>query len=198
MKSLRIWTGPVASEKTTKALCAAKRLMRRGYDLVLVRPPCSRRDHEKQHAGFLVTKSGERWPCIEITSSLEIETAADGADALWLDEPFMFEDQKKLYKAVRRVLRTCDVLISTISATSEMEPISPSISALLAIADEIHHCRADCDDCQHLSNATRSWHLAGPKVEKVKTGGEESYEPKCPACWTDRNAVQRKVAAVRT
>jgi thymidine kinase len=198
MRTLRIWTGPVASEKTTKALYAAKRLMRRGYDLVLVRPPCSKRKHETEHEGFLVTKSGERWPCIEIKSALEIEDAADGADAIWLDEPFMFEDQRKLYKAVRRVLKTTDVLISTISATSEMEPISPSISALLAIADEIHHCRADCDDCQRLSNASRSWHLSGPKTEKVKTGGEESYEPKCPRCWYERLEAQQKTAQVNT
>lgn len=197
MKSLRIWTGPVASEKTTKALYAAKRLMRRGFDLVLVRPPRSKRDHEKNHDGFLVTKSGERWPCIEVTSALEIEMAAEGADALWLDEPFMFDDQTKLYKVVRRVLRKSDVLISTIAATSEMEPISPSVSALLAIADEIHHCRADCDDCQRLGNASRSWHLAGPKTEKIKEGGEESYEPKCSSCWNIRLREQ-KAAAIQT
>jgi len=197
MKSLRIWTGPVASEKTTKALYAAKRLMRRGNDLVLVRPPCSRREHEVAHDGFLVTKSGERWPCIEVKSVLEIEAAAEGADVLWLDEPFMFAEQKKLYTAVKRVLRKSAVLISTIAATSEMEPISSSISALLSIADEVHHCRADCDDCQHLGNASRSWHIAGPKTEKVKTGGEESYEPKCPACWTRRMRKQ-KAATIQT
>jgi thymidine kinase len=98
----------------------------------------------------------------------------------------MLDDQKKLYAAVRRILRFADVLISTLTATSEMEPISPSVSALLAIADEIHLCRADCDDCQRLSSATRSWHLDGPKKEKVKVGGEESYEPKCPECWDNR------------
>lgn len=140
---------------------------------------------------MLVTKSGEKWPCIEVKSVLEIETAAEGADAVWLDEPFMFDEQKKLYAVVKRVLRKSDVLISTIAATSEMEPISPSVSALLAIADEVHHCRADCDDCQRLGNASRSWHLDGPKTEKVKTGGEESYEPKCPRCWTERYEAQR-------
>jgi len=196
MKSLRIWTGPVASEKTTKALYAAKRLMRMGNDLVLVRPPCSRRAHEGS-GEMLVTKGGEKWPCIEIRSALEIEEAAENADALWLDEPFMFDEQKKLYKVVKRILRKSNVLISTISATSEMEPISPSISALLAIADEVHHCRADCDDCQRLGNASRSWHLAGPKTEKVKAGGEESYEPKCPSCWSDR-VRKLKAAPVRT
>lgn len=195
MKSLRIWTGPVASEKTTKALYAAKRLMRHGYDLVLVRPPCSRRKHEEDH--YLITKGGERWPCIEVVSTLEIEEAVEGADALWLDEPFMFQEQKKLYKVVRRILRRTDVLISTISATSEMEPVSSSISALLAVADEIHHCRADCDDCQLLSSATRSWYLPGPKKEKIKTGGEESYEPKCPKCWTDRLRALKKAAPIR-
>lgn len=144
---------------------------------------------------MLVTKGGDKWPCIEVKSSLEIEEAAEGADAVWLDEPFMFDEQKKLYKVVKRLLRKHDVLISTIAATSEMEPISPSVSALLAIADEIHHCRADCDDCQRMGNASRSWHLAGPKTEKVKTGGEESYEPKCPRCWSDRVRRGREVGS---
>jgi len=181
-----MWIGPVAAEKSTKALHAARRLVRRGYDLVLIRPPCSKRAHEADHDGFLVTKSGEKWPCIDVVSTLDIEEAADGADVVWLDEPFMFDDQKKLYKVVRRLMQHKSVLISTITATSELEPISSSISALLAIADEIHHCRADCDDCQRLGNASRSWHLAGPKKERIKTGGEESYEPKCPSCWTTR------------
>jgi thymidine kinase len=197
MKSLRIWTGPVASEKTTKALYAAKRLMRMGSDLVLIRPPCSRRAHEGG-SDMLVTKGGEKWPCIEVRSALDLADAAEDADAVWLDGPFMFEDQKKLYKVVKRILKKADVLISTIAATSELEPISSSISALLAIADEIHHCRADCDDCQYLGSASRSFHLAGPKTEKVKTGGEESYEPKCPACWTERTRKHRKVAQIPT
>ena len=106
----------------------------------------------------------------------------------------MLEDQKKLYKAVARFRKHCDVLISTISATSEMEPVSSSISALLAVADEIHLCRGDCDDCQRLGNASRSWYLPGSKTEKIKTGGEESYEPKCPLCWSDRAKERRKVA----
>jgi len=197
MKSLRVWVGPVASEKTTKALYAAKRLVRRGYDLVLVRPPCSKRAHEVDHEGFLVTKSGERWPCIEVRSALELESAAEGADALWVDEPFMLEDQRKLYSAISRIRRNCDILISTISATSEMAPVSSSISALLAVADEIHHCRADCDDCQRFNGATRSFHLDGPKTEKVRTGGEESYEPKCPNCWSTRTQEQHKLMPSR-
>lgn len=198
MKTLRIWVGPVASEKTTKALQAAKRLVRRGQDLVLVRPPQSRRSHEDQEGRFLTTKGGERWPCYAVASSLEIDEITKDATVVWLDEPFMFAEQKQLYSVVRRLLERADVLISTISSTSEMEPISESVSALLAIADEIHHCRADCDDCQRLGNASRSWHLAGPKTEKVKIGGEESYEPKCPSCWTARLMEQDGSTSIQT
>jgi len=158
--------------------------MRQGNDLVLIRPRCSVRDHERVSPGFVVTKGGgEKWPSLEVESALDIEQAAEGATVVWLDEPFMFQDQKKLYAVVKRLRRRAHVLISTITATSEMEPISPSVSALMAVADEVHLCRADCDDCQRLSVATRSWHLDGPKKEKVKVGGEDAYEPKCPSCW---------------
>jgi thymidine kinase len=129
-----------------------------------------------------------------VRSTLDIEQAALGASVVWLDEPFMFADQKKLYGVVKRILRSADVLISTITATSEMEPISSSVSALLAIADEIHPCRADCDDCETLSAASRSWHLGGPKEEKIKEGGEEVYEPKCSGCWSIRNEEARAAA----
>jgi len=117
---------------------------------------------------------------------------------VWLDEPFMFDDQKKLYKTVMKLRRRADVLISTITMTSEMEPVSSSVSALLAVADEIHLCRADCDDCQRLSNASRSWYLPGQKTEKILTGGEETYEPKCPSCWTDRARQRRNTEQVQT
>ena len=169
-----------------------------GHDLVLIRPPCSKRSHESDQDGFLVTKGGERWPCLDVKSAVDLEDAAEGAGVVWIDEPFMFEDQGKLFKAVMRIRRKSDVLISTISMTSEMTPVSASVSALLAVADEIHHCRADCDDCQRLGNASRSWYLAGPKKEKVKTGGEESYEPKCPSCWNTLHKLHRKSAQPQT
>lgn len=197
MKRLLIWTGPVSSAKTTEALHVAQRLVRRGNDLVLVRPRVSQRPFERDYHGFLVTKNGERWPCLDVTSVHELPAAAENASVLWIDEPFMLKDQEALYEVVRKLQRKMIVMISTISSTSEGEPISPQVSALLAVADRIEHCRADCDDCGRDNNATRSWYVAGIKEERIKTGGEESYEPKCPRCWTKR-FKERKAALTQT
>lgn len=183
MKTLRMWVGPVASEKTTKALYAARRLVRReGCDLVLVRPKKSRRQHESGDY-FLTTKAGERWPCVDIVSVQELPDAVAGATAIWLDEPFMLEEQHLIFPMVQKARETADILISTITATSEMEVISEGIAFLMAVADDVISCKADCDPCGHLSAASRSWHLAGPKSEKIVVGGEESYAPRCPECY---------------
>lgn len=183
-KPLLIWRGPVASEKTTRALYAAKRYVRTGHDLVLVRPQRSRRSHETED-GYLYTKAGERWPCIDVVKAAEVLEAAAGADVVWLDEPFMLVEDPggELFKVVTEIQSFATVLVSTITATSERQPINRSVSDLVAVSDKVFDCYGDCDCCGQFNEATRSLHLAGFKAEAIKVGGEESYEPRCPTCW---------------
>jgi thymidine kinase len=196
-KPLLIWRGPVASEKTTRALYAAKRYVRTGHDLVLVRPKRSRRGHETDD-GFLCTKAGERWPCIDIVKAAHILSASAGADVVWLDEPFMFEEESgsELFDTVCEIQSFATVLMSTITATSERKPINRSVSDLVAISDKVFDCYGDCDCCGQFNEATRSLHLAGVKSEAIKVGGEESYEPRCPACWN--KAIEELVGVLQT
>ena len=158
--------------------------MRQGNDLVLVRPKKSRRAHE-QDCGYLTTKAGERWPCIDVTRASEITEAVSGANVLWLDEPFMFVEDPpgQLFDVVSEIQSYATVLMSTITATSERIPISRSVSDLLAASDKVIDCYGDCDCCGQFNEATRSWHLAGIKSVAIKVGGESIYEPRCPDCW---------------
>ncbi len=187
MHPLRIWTGPVASVKTTRALRASRRVLRLGQDLpFVVRPTKSVRAHEKEHPGFLVTKAGERYPSIEIDSAQEIFKTCAGFGAVWIDEPMLFDDEPSVFKAIMAVRKKMPVLVSGCSATSELRPFGKSLPRLIAVADEVHFCKADCDDCGTLGVATRSICLTG-KNEQVLVGGEETYRPVCPTCWSKWN-----------
>jgi thymidine kinase len=163
-------------------------MVRLGSDLVLVRPAAARRDHEPE--GWLVTKDGDRWPCIDITSPYDILEACEGASVLWLDEPNIFEvDEDKVYEIVQTARRSMDVMVSGVPATSELEVFRESFSKIMAVADEIIWCRSDCDGCLSLDRATRSLYRHGEKREQVRVGGVEDYAATCPSCWNRKESL---------
>lgn len=196
MQQMYVWCGPVASEKTTKAMRFAKRLVRRGHDLVVVRPKCSVRGHE--HEGMLRTKNGEGWPAIELECPDRLLEAAEGATALWIDEPMLFHEYADrphmLFDMVRHVRKKAVILISGLAATSELEVFGSVMPRLIAVADEVVWCKADCDSCGTMQSATRSFRIAGPKDQPVEVGGEEKYQALCPACWNSSMEDSRRQA----
>jgi len=183
MKTMRVWTGPVHAQKSKRALAAARRSVRLGHDVVLVRPIESVRDHECP--GFLTTKDGEQWPSIDVESPELIHTAAEGATMVWVDEPSLFseEEEPQVFGIIQKLRRTKRILISGLCATSELEIFRESMMRLVAVADRVYWLRADCDHCKTLGTATRSWHICG-KTEQVDVGGVDQYQALCPSCWS--------------
>lgn len=141
-KTLRLWVGAMSSGKSTRALSAALRLRRLGRRVVLLRPPSAQR--ERDRLGVLRTKDGVEFEAVEppLVSSLEGSLVSD-AQAIWLDEPFAWPDAHHIPDVLPPLLERADVLVSTISATSEGGPIHPSVSWLLAVADHVYTCYAD-------------------------------------------------------
>jgi len=188
MKSLRIWTGPVASEKTTRALRHARRLLRCGHDIPwVIRPTKSVRSHERDEdgdcTGYLVTKAGEMFPSTECETLQEISDAIEACSVIWLDEPMLFDAEPLIFELVQRIRQSRPVLLSGCAADSDLGPFKNSFPRLIAVADRVEFCRADCDGCATMGTATRSICLTG-KDEQVLVGGEETYRPACPSCWT--------------
>lgn len=186
MKRLTVFVGPVHSEKSTKAAHIAVRYQRLGYNVVLLRPRCSVRSHEQ--SGTLVTKNGVTFPSIEFDSLTEIEKLASGADVIWFDEIMLAAaSEPKLqgaaFEAIQRLRRKAIILVSGLSATSELEPFTLLMAWLLAVADHIVQCHADCDLCGEMESASRSVCLI-EKNGQVLVGGEETYKAACPECWT--------------
>lgn len=184
MKLLRVFAGPMCAGKTTEALQVARRYARQNLKVVLIRPASSRRCHERNPRA-LSTKAGEEFPSIDLTNVDDIAIACDSADVVWIDEPSLFQNEERLADIVAEIRKNSIVLVSGLGATSELEPFGTSMPKLLATADEVTWSRADCDLCGTHGTATRSLYIgAAPKVEQVRIGGEESYVPACPDCWT--------------
>ena len=183
MRDLIVWTGPVHSGKSTHALLRAKRYLRLGHDVQLVRPRISLRPELGDEAGMLRTKTGHRFPSIEIDTPQDIEDATEGCSVVWLDEAMLFGNQDHLVPDyVARVRQRSIVLVTGLCATSEMRVFGQAMPTLIATADEVRWCKADCDFCGSLGTATRSVCLV-KKNEDVLVGGPSVYKAACVACW---------------
>ena len=195
MRTLRVWTGPVHSGKSKRAMALARRMVRTGRDLVLVRPEQSIRDYEEP--GWLVTKDGEKWPSIDVKHPQEILAACRDAKVLWLDEPMLFDENEEpeVFPLVQEVRREMPVLVSGLSATSELEVFRISMSMIIAVADKVFWCTADCDECKKIDVATRSSYIGREKKHgQVKKGGQSDYDALCPGCWNRR--TKQRIAQV--
>ena len=191
MKQLIVYTGPVHSEKSTHALRAASRHQRLKKQVVLIRPMQSIRpdpdDPENgDRPGTLVTKNGESFPSNDTAYARDLMGFACKQDVVWLDEPQLWPDEVEVFAAVARVRQRSIVIISGLAATSELEPFGTSMPKLLAVADEIMLCKADCDACAAYGVASRSRYVGKEaKDGQVKVGGVLVYDADCPACWTE-------------
>lgn len=179
----------MCAAKTTGALHVARRYARHGKRVVLVRPGSSRRGHETSSMS-LTTKNGESFPCYDLSSTSGIITLALDVDVVWIDEPNHFRDEAQLVKIVPKIRERSIVLVSGLGATSELEPFGTSMAFLLATADFVEWRAADCDSCKTHNTATRSLYMgAAPKELQLQVGGDESYRPVCPTCWTELMAL---------
>jgi len=187
VKELIVVTGPVHAEKSTKACQIARRFTRLAFNVMLVRPRCSIRAHERP--GRLVTKNGLEFPSVDVDMVDEIEPAAEAQEAsvVWVDEPALFPDEPYLFTVIQRLRQRLPMIVSGLSATSEIQPFGQSMPRLLAVADRVIVLRADCDFCGHFDSATRSMCLV-PKDGQVLVGGAETYKAACQDCWEMQTA----------
>jgi thymidine kinase len=176
----------MGSAKTTGALHAARRYIRMDFKVTLLRPKISLRSHEK--AGLLVTKNNESFPAIDIETFDEILPKAQSADVVWFDEIFLFPEEDKLFPLIQNLRRDKDILVSSLGADAKLSPFFKSMPQLLAVADDVIVCKADCDYCGAMGKATRTLFCADSsadiKTGDVFVGGTEAYIATCPECWS--------------
>lgn len=181
LMTLVVYTGPMAGSKSTAALHAARRYERLGYKVVLIRPRISVRSHE-QH-GVLVTKNGEKYPASECDDSSEILELAKDADVVWIDEPFLFKTESAVYDVVTTIRETSVVLVSTLGCDADQKPFFTSAPKLIAVADHVQFCNADCDSCGGFGIGTRHVIHVPYKHGEICPGGIDIFSSACPRCW---------------
>lgn len=173
----------MGSAKTTGALHAARRFVRLKKNVKLVRPLVSVRSHEKP--GLLVTKNGESFPSIDVESAGEITDKVQDADVVWIDEPFLFDDETALFDIIQGLRKTKEILVSALGSDCYLQPFKRTMPRLLAVADDIVYCKADCDCCGAMGKATRTLICIDDiPPGQVHVGGMETYAATCPKCWT--------------
>jgi thymidine kinase len=96
----------------------------------------------------------------------------------------LFPDEPAVYEVVQQLRKIFPIMLTGCAATSELEPFGTSFPKLLAVADEVIWCKADCEICGARESATRSFYTKGKKTVQVAVGGEESYRPLCVGCWS--------------
>ena len=200
MKKMTCWVGPVHSEKTTGALLIAKRYMRLGHDVALLRPKRSVRPQMigpelGDRMGMLVTESGHSFPSLEadVVSQLAVLVSTH-PQVIWIDEPMLFEDEEEVFDQVQEARRRAIILVSGLSMTSELEVFGTSMARLMAVADEVIWCKADCDVCKSIGTASRSI-CRVRKDGQIKVGGTETYLAACPRCWRKNAEATHAVTA---
>lgn len=172
----------MGGSKTTGALHAARRYERLKYKVVLIRPSISVRAHE-QH-GLLVTKNGEKYPALECDDAKRIFELGYNFDVVWIDEPFLFSNESKVYDEVTKLREKSIILLSTLGCDADHRPFFTSAPKLISVADQINWCPADCDCCGAINAATRHVIHVNYTPGESCPGGEESFSAACPKCWT--------------
>jgi len=181
MKEMTVFVGPTHGSKSTGALHIARRNQRLGKTVVLVRPKRSVRAYEQY--GTLSTKNGETFPSHDIDTPGELSFVED-VDMIWVDEPFLFTFEQELLDFINRRRKRSEILVSSLGADCFLRPFGNVIPQLLASADKIVQCFADCDSCGEIGKATRTLALVDIKPGGIKVGATESFSACCPECWT--------------
>jgi thymidine kinase len=75
------------------------------------------------------------------------------------------------------------IIISGLSGTFKMEPFE-TMSKLIAIADEVVHCRSVCVNCSEDASFTLR---TSSTEELVAIGGADTYKPVCRRCYLKNN-----------
>jgi len=180
----------MSSSKTTSALHMSRRLQRLGKSVTLVRPIKSIRDHEEK--GILKTKNGESFPSTDLESSLDI-LSIPKSDVIWIDEPFLFPDEEKLFDVVQEIRKNTQILISSLGADVNLAPFKISVPKLLASSDEVLHFKNDCDVCLGSGIATRTLLVADLSLDnQVLVGSSNLFKSSCVNCWNEMMQISPK------
>lgn len=171
---LEVICGPMFAGKTTLLLRRIEELRGRGATVCVLRPardtrsmPGSIQTHEGAHAAALEVEDGSR-----------ILDAAEDAAVVVIDEIHFFGESA--IDPCRRLLASGrTVVVAGVEIDHFGDPFDP-FPQLTAIASRVERLSGICARCGAPSTHTQR---LIPASDRIVAGGEESYEPRCAACF---------------
>lgn len=177
---LTVYCGPMFAGKTL-ALVRAHNLVPPD-DRIAIKP----RMDTRYSADSIIAHSGESIPAIAMDNLQGIEKIVGRKTSVFIDEGQFFMDLAEKCNALLALGK--DVYIAGLTATAQQRPW-PSMSEVMAIADDIVHIKAaECQTCRlHTASHTflRSDILTtarGKSMPTIKIGGSDLYVAVCRNC----------------
>jgi thymidine kinase len=172
---LEIIHGCMFSGKSTELVRRLIAAEKAGHRVIAFKP---RRD-DRYAADRIVTHDGAAIDAVAIDRAGEIDTRGTAFDVLGVDEIHFFGPG--LVDVCRRVLETpCRLVLAGVDIDHRGAPF-PAFPPLLAMADEAVRTTARCARCGGVAEFSQRM-IADDAA--IVVGGAESYEPRCPACFT--------------
>ncbi len=170
--SIELILGPMFSGKTTEMIRRCRRRMSVGLNVVILNHKLDNRNGTTN----VVTHDGIQMVSIPCDSVTNYEILKD-YDVIAIDEAQFFNDLSTSVNILANDYNK-QVIMACLSGDSNCEPW-PGVDKLIAISDEIIHCRALCVRCHKPAAFTRK-HVASNT--KIDIGADDKYSSMCRAC----------------
>ena len=194
---LIVITGPMFSGKTSKLFEILDEYHAAGRTSALFKPKNDSRydnfmvsTHDRRMRHSYPIPKDEPEKLFTLAATLALLTPRDDfipASVFGIDEPQFFEP-KGLIEGIEDLLygsklpQTPVIVVSGLSQDFQGKPFG-AMPHLLAIADEIIHCKAVCSEKKTRQSATRTHRKSKTDAGQIVVGGAELYEPRSFESW---------------
>ena len=172
-----IYTGPMASSKTSSLLMMLERFKYQNKNVVVFKPLI---DDRYANAEIVSHNHSFRHSAVSIRNATEIMEYLMNADKVFecvvVDEAFMIPGIAENLIWLYRNGTTVVVSTLDISATGN---VFPEVQDMLPWATEIHKLTAVCTFC---GEDARYTHRKNISEDEIQVGGLDMYEPRCYKC----------------
>jgi len=174
MTTIDLIIGPMFGGKSTELIRRCKRLNSIGFKVLFVNNILDNRHGTSE----ITTHDGVHMKCLSTSDLSNVYDNIDEYDVVAIDEAQFFND------VATHAQTMCDthgkrVIIASLSGDFQQKPWA-GMAEMIAIADEITHCRALCVKCGYNASFTQK-HV--PNDERVHIGGADEYSPVCRTCY---------------
>lgn len=164
-----IYTGPMFGGKTSRMLAALDRAKYQSKRIVAFKPKI---DH-RYASDEIVTHTGHRFPAHCVSSGLEVQEIAYGADVVAVDEAFMIDG---IADAVINLFKQGkSIYVSSIQLSARGETFE-EVQKMFPWATRVEVCPAVCSETGLDAYYTVA-KVSG--LSQIDVGGSEKYVPRC-------------------